>query len=96
LSLYDGGNPSHYGTWGNLGCLHDQSGKSANRHWPSPLQVVSKQMEALIELFYNIHHNFFFSPHTLTSLLKRSEFEVADVQFGAANVHRWRIVPSVQ
>ena len=50
-------------------------------------------MEALIELFYNIHHNFFFSPHTLTSLLKRSEFEVADVQFGAANVNRWRIVP---
>jgi len=47
----------------------------------------------LMELFYDIHHNFFFSPHTLTSLLKRSEFEVADVQFGAANVHRWRIVP---
>ena len=47
----------------------------------------------LMELFYDIHHNFFFSPHTLTSLLKRSEFEVADVQFGAASVHRWRIVP---
>jgi 2-polyprenyl-3-methyl-5-hydroxy-6-metoxy-1,4-benzoquinol methylase len=47
----------------------------------------------LMELFYDIHHNFFFSPHTLTNLLKRSGFEVADVQFGGANVHRWRIVP---
>jgi len=47
----------------------------------------------LMELFYDIHHNFFFSPRTLTGLLKRSEFEVADVQFGAANVRRWRIVP---
>ena len=47
----------------------------------------------LMELFYDIHHNFFFSPHTLASLLNRSEFEVADAQFGAANVHRWRIVP---
>lgn len=47
----------------------------------------------LMGLFYDIHHNFFFSPHTITSLLKRSGFEVADIQFGAANVHRWRIVP---
>jgi 2-polyprenyl-3-methyl-5-hydroxy-6-metoxy-1,4-benzoquinol methylase len=47
----------------------------------------------LMGLFYDIHHNFFFSPHTITSLLKRSAFEVADIQFGAANVHRWRIVP---
>ena len=47
----------------------------------------------LMGLFYDIHHNFFFSPHTLTSLLKKSELEVTDVQFGAANVHRWRIVP---
>lgn len=47
----------------------------------------------LMGLFYDIHHNFFFSPHTITSLLKRSAFEVADIQFGAANVYRWRIVP---
>lgn len=47
----------------------------------------------LMALFYDIHHNFFFSPRTITRLLKRSEFEVADIQFGAANVRRWRTVP---
>jgi 2-polyprenyl-3-methyl-5-hydroxy-6-metoxy-1,4-benzoquinol methylase len=47
----------------------------------------------LMGLFYDIHHNFFFSPRTITSFLKRSGFEVADIQFGAAHVHRWRIVP---
>lgn len=47
----------------------------------------------LMGLFYDIHHNFFFSPHTITRLLERSGFKVEEIRFGAANVHRWRIVP---
>lgn len=52
-----------------------------------------KRWKHLMALFYDIHHNFFFSPRTITSFLKRSGFEVADIQFGAANVRRWRTVP---
>jgi 2-polyprenyl-3-methyl-5-hydroxy-6-metoxy-1,4-benzoquinol methylase len=47
----------------------------------------------LMALFYDIHHNFFFSPRTIASFLQRTGFEVADTQFGAANVRRWRTVP---
>lgn len=47
----------------------------------------------LMALFYDVHHNFFFSPRTISSFLHRTGFEVADVQFGAANVRRWRTVP---
>jgi len=49
--------------------------------------------EHLMTLFYYIHHNFFFSPRTISTLLTRVGFEIADLQFGAANVARWRIVP---
>lgn len=49
--------------------------------------------EHLMTLFYDIHHNSFFSPQTITGLLKRSKFEVTDIQFAAANVRRWRTVP---
>jgi 2-polyprenyl-3-methyl-5-hydroxy-6-metoxy-1,4-benzoquinol methylase len=52
-----------------------------------------KRWKHLMALFYDVHHNFFFSPRTITSFLKRSGFEVADIQFGAANVRRWRTVP---
>jgi len=47
----------------------------------------------LMALFYDIHHNFFFSPHTIASVLQRAGFEVVDIQFGAANVRRWGTVP---
>ena len=47
----------------------------------------------LMTLFYYTHHNFFFSPRTISTLLRRVGFEIADLQFGAANVARWRIVP---
>ncbi len=47
----------------------------------------------LMTLFYYIHHNFFFSPRTISTFLTRVGFEIADLQFGAANVARWRIVP---
>jgi SAM-dependent methyltransferase len=45
----------------------------------------------LMELFYDIIIISSFPAHITP--LKRSEFEVADAQFGPANVHRWRIVP---
>lgn len=47
----------------------------------------------LMALFYDIHHNFFFSPPTIASFLQRAGFEVVDIQYGAANVCRWRTVP---
>jgi 2-polyprenyl-3-methyl-5-hydroxy-6-metoxy-1,4-benzoquinol methylase len=47
----------------------------------------------LMTLFYDIHHNFFFSPRTISTCLRRVGFEIADIQFGAANVARWRTVP---
>jgi 2-polyprenyl-3-methyl-5-hydroxy-6-metoxy-1,4-benzoquinol methylase len=47
----------------------------------------------LMTLFYYIHHNFFFSPRTISTFLRRVGFEIADIQFGAAHVARWRIVP---
>jgi 2-polyprenyl-3-methyl-5-hydroxy-6-metoxy-1,4-benzoquinol methylase len=47
----------------------------------------------LMALFYDIHHNFFFSPRTIASFLQGAGFEVTDIQFGAANVRRWRTVP---
>ena len=47
----------------------------------------------LMALFYDIHHNFFFSPRTISTFLSRGGFEIADLQFGAANVARWRTVP---
>jgi 2-polyprenyl-3-methyl-5-hydroxy-6-metoxy-1,4-benzoquinol methylase len=56
-------------------------------------QLSLKRWKHLMALFYDIHHNFFFSPRTITSFLKRSGVEVADIQFGAANVRRWRTVP---
>lgn len=52
-----------------------------------------KRWKNLMALFYDIHHNFFFSPRTVASFLQRIGFEVADTQFGAANVRRWRTVP---
>lgn len=56
-------------------------------------QLSFKRWKHLMALFYDIHHNFFFSPRTITRFLKRSGFEVEDIQFGAANVRRWRTVP---
>lgn len=56
-------------------------------------QLSLKRWKHLMALFYDIHHNFFFSPRTITRFLKKSGFEVEDIQFGAANVRRWRTVP---
>jgi 2-polyprenyl-3-methyl-5-hydroxy-6-metoxy-1,4-benzoquinol methylase len=56
-------------------------------------QLSFRRWKHLMALFYDIHHNFFFSPRTITHFLKRSGFEVEDIQFGAANVRRWRTVP---
>jgi SAM-dependent methyltransferase len=48
----------------------------------------------LMTLFYDIHHNFFFSPDTIRAILRRAgNLEVVDIEFGAANVRRWRTVP---
>jgi len=44
-------------------------------------------------LFYDIHHDFFFSPRTISTFLRRVGFEIADLQFSTANVSRWRAVP---
>lgn len=48
----------------------------------------------LMMLFYDIHHNFFFSRGTLRNLLRRSGgLDVVDVDFAPARVRRWRTVP---
>jgi 2-polyprenyl-3-methyl-5-hydroxy-6-metoxy-1,4-benzoquinol methylase len=53
-----------------------------------------RRWKHLMTLFYDIHHNFFFSPRTVRSLLHRAgDLEVVDIEFGAANVRRWRTVP---
>jgi len=57
-------------------------------------RLTLKKWKHLMALFYDIHHNFFFSPRTLRSLLHRAgDLEVVDIEFGAANVRRWRTVP---
>lgn len=52
-----------------------------------------RRWKHLMALFYDIHHNFFFSTRTIASFLQRAGFKVEDIQFGAANVRRWRTVP---
>jgi 2-polyprenyl-3-methyl-5-hydroxy-6-metoxy-1,4-benzoquinol methylase len=49
--------------------------------------------KSLMSLFYDIHHNFFFSPRSISYLLNDTGFEVREIQFAAANVRRWRTVP---
>jgi 2-polyprenyl-3-methyl-5-hydroxy-6-metoxy-1,4-benzoquinol methylase len=52
-----------------------------------------KRWKRIMALFYDIHHNFFFSPRTISSFLRRGGLDVVDIKFGAANVRRWRTVP---
>ncbi len=48
----------------------------------------------LMTLFYDIHHNFFFSLRTLRNLLRCSGgLDIVDVDFAPARVRRWRTVP---
>lgn len=52
-----------------------------------------KKWQHLMELFYDIHHNFFFTPETLSGLLERTGFEIVEIEFAPAKVERWHIVP---
>ncbi|MGI8906732.1 MAG: class I SAM-dependent methyltransferase [Candidatus Sumerlaeaceae bacterium] len=57
-------------------------------------RVTMNRWKHLMELFYDIHHNFFFSPKTITEVLRRGgPFAVEEIMFGAANVSRWHTVP---
>jgi SAM-dependent methyltransferase len=47
----------------------------------------------VMALFYDIHHNFFFSPRSISMLLNLHRFRVIDIQFADANVLRWHTVP---
>jgi 2-polyprenyl-3-methyl-5-hydroxy-6-metoxy-1,4-benzoquinol methylase len=57
-------------------------------------RLTGKRWKHLMALFYDIHHNFFFSPRTIRELVRRvGDLDVVDIRFGAANVRRWRTVP---
>jgi 2-polyprenyl-3-methyl-5-hydroxy-6-metoxy-1,4-benzoquinol methylase len=57
-------------------------------------RLTGMRWKHLMALFYDIHHNFFFSPETIRGLLRRSgDMDVVDIRFGAASVRRWRTVP---
>lgn len=48
----------------------------------------------LMALFYDVHHNFFFSPATIGETLRRAgRLKVEAIEYGAANVRRWHTVP---
>jgi len=53
-----------------------------------------RRWKHLMALFYDIHHNFFFSPETIRGLVNRAgTLDVIDIRFASANVRRWRTVP---
>jgi 2-polyprenyl-3-methyl-5-hydroxy-6-metoxy-1,4-benzoquinol methylase len=53
-----------------------------------------RRWKHLMALFYDIHHNFFFSPDTIRMTLERSgPFKIEEIMYGAANVRRWHTVP---
>ena len=53
-----------------------------------------RRWKHLMALFYDIHHNFFFSPGTIRGLVNRAgTLDVIDIRFASANVRRWRTVP---
>lgn len=57
-------------------------------------RATCRKWHRLMSLFYDIHHNFFFTPRTLAAVVLRAgRFEIADIDFGAANVRRWHTVP---
>lgn len=57
-------------------------------------RLTLRRWKHLMTLFYDIHHNFFFSPETIRGLLRRAgDLDVVDIGYGPANVRRWRTVP---
>jgi SAM-dependent methyltransferase len=57
-------------------------------------RLSGRRWKHLMALFYDIHHNFFFSPETIRGLVGRAgRMDVVDIRFASANVRRWRTVP---
>jgi 2-polyprenyl-3-methyl-5-hydroxy-6-metoxy-1,4-benzoquinol methylase len=53
-----------------------------------------KRWKRLLMLFYDMHHNFFFTPETLCGLVGRvGRFDVTAMEFASAHVRRWHTVP---
>lgn len=44
-------------------------------------------------LLYDIHHNFFFDPRTIATLLERAGFELVEIDWMDADIDRWQNVP---
>lgn len=57
-------------------------------------RISRRRWKSFSRLFYDIHHNFFFSPRSFGALLQRTGgLEIADLRPGAANVSRWHTIP---
>lgn len=44
-------------------------------------------------LLYDIHHNYFFDPRTIGTLLERAGFELVEIDWMDADIERWQNVP---
>lgn len=52
-----------------------------------------RRWKSFINLFCDIHYNFFFSPASLATLSRQTGGLELDLQSGAANVTRWHTIP---
>jgi len=53
----------------------------------------ARQWQRPLVLLYDIHHNYFFDPRTITELLERAGFRAVEIDWMDADIDRWQNVP---